>query len=157
MMIYGFLDVIMADAERQVAWSIIFSNMCFLQNFKSIATHSRNCDVMGNPTNGLGEGFLNIWQVLHSFVTFKISAFRFSSFLHSWPTVYLLDQFVWCCVCKLSMEFHCYFFIWFVACKSESDISADYIQQTVFFLWNTKKTDRCDINERNTHTTHRKK
>ena len=83
MMIYGFLDVIMADAERQVAWSIIFSNMCFLQNFKSIATHSRNCDVMGNPTNGLGEGFLNIWQVLHSFVTFKISAFRFSSFLHS--------------------------------------------------------------------------
>ena len=30
MMISGFLDVITVDAERQVAWSIICSNMCFL-------------------------------------------------------------------------------------------------------------------------------
>ena len=30
MMIRGFLDVIMADAERGVAWSIICSNVCFL-------------------------------------------------------------------------------------------------------------------------------
>ena len=52
-------------------------------NFKSIEMHSRNRDAMGNPTTGPGEGFLNIWPVLHSFVTFKISVFRISLFLLS--------------------------------------------------------------------------
>ena len=35
---------------------------------------------MSNPTTGLGEDFLNSRQVLYSFVTFKISAFRFPLF-----------------------------------------------------------------------------
>ena len=97
MMVSGFLDVIMVDAERRVA-GLSYVAICVFFKILNLLQHIQGIMMPWVILLlVLVKDFLNIWQVLYSFVTFKISAFRFLLFLHSWPFLSLL---VWS-VCSM--------------------------------------------------------
>ena len=83
MMVSGFLDVIMVDAERQVA-GLSYVAICVFFKILNLLQHIQGIMMPWVILLlVLVKDFLNIWQVLYSFVTFKISAFRFLLFIHS--------------------------------------------------------------------------